>query len=528
MICRFFRTICIGLLLVAATARGADDQKAQLVVHVDQGKDRISDDIYGHFAEHLGRCIYDGLWVGEDSDIPNTGGARNDVVAALKELQIPNLRWPGGCFADNYHWRDGIGPVNQRPMRTNIWWGNVPESNRFGTHEFLNLCELLGCEPVICGNVGTGSPQELAEWVEYVNAKDGSLAELRRKNGRDKPWRVHYWAIGNESWGCGGNMTPEYYSDLLMRFTTFVRPYGGTTPYAVACGASGDDFRWTEVLMGAYHRKDVFQGLSLHYYTLPTGNWSRKGPATGFGEDQWASTIRRTLHMKDLIERHSKIMDRNDPNARVSLVVDEWGTWYDPAPDTNPSALFQQNSLRDAVVAGVNLNIFNNHCRRVRMANIAQMVNVLQAMILTRGEQMVLTPSYHVFRMYRVHHNATMLPVELTSPDYSYNEAAIPALTASASRDKAGVVHVSLTNADPHQAIPLTCELSGVDTSAGNWKVHGQVLTADRMDSYNDFGKRASVLPAEFKGVQVADGRLTVDMPAKSVVMLTIENTAAQ
>ncbi len=525
MVYRFFRVVCVAMLLAATSGWAAADEPATLVVHVDQGEDIINRNIYGHFAEHLGRCIYDGLWVGKGSEIPNTNGVRTDVIEALKEIHIPNLRWPGGCFADNYHWRDGIGPVDQRPLRTNIWWGNAPEPNTFGTHEFLNLCEELGCEPVICGNVGSGSPKELAQWVEYVNAEEGTLAELRRKNGRDKPWKVRYWGIGNESWGCGGNMTPEYYSDLMIRFATFVRPYAGTRPYNIAGGASGDSWRWTEVLMRTYQRKRMFEGLSLHYYTLPTGNWSRKGPATGFGEDQWASTLRRTLRMRELVERHAAIMDQRDPDRRVSLVVDEWGTWYDVAPNTNPAFLFQQNTLRDALVAGINLNIFNNHCRRVRMANIAQTVNVLQAMVLTRGKQIALTPTYYVFRMYRVHQDAKMLPVELTSPDYTYDGHGIPALTASASRDKDGVVHVSFTNADPHQAIMVPCQLAGAGTDAGEWEVFADVITADQMDAANDFGKQPAVKIGELPGTRIDDGKLVVELPAKSVVMLAIKNT---
>ncbi len=526
MIHRCFRAVCVALMIVAvvaATGWAADGQPARLVVHADQGKDIINRNVYGHFAEHLGRCIYDGLWVGKDSEIPNTSGVRTDVIEALKEIHIPNLRWPGGCFADNYHWRDGIGPVDQRPLRYNIWWGNAPETNAFGTHEFLDLCEELGCEPIICGNVGSGSPKELAQWVEYVNADTGALAELRSKNGRAKPWKVRYWGIGNESWGCGGNMTPEYYSDLMLRFATFVRPYAGTRPINIAGGASGDDYRWTEVLMDTYRRKRNFQGLSLHFYTLPTGNWSHKGPATGFDEDQWFSTIRRTLVMRGLVERHSKIMDERDPDCRVSLVVDEWGTWYDVAPDTNPAFLYQQNTLRDALVAGINLNIFNNHCRRVRMANIAQTVNVLQAMVLTRGKEMVLTPTYHVFRMYRVHQDATMLPVELTSPNYTRDDHPLPAITASASRDRQGVLHVSLTNCHPNEAITVPCELAGLATGADQWKVSGEVITAEAMDAENAFGKPASVVPVKFQGVKVDDGKLVVDLPAKSVVMLTIE-----
>ena len=518
-----FRIRAIGVvlaLLVAAECR-AEDLTGKLVIHVDQGKDKISRHIYGQFAEHLGRCIYDGIWVGDDSKIGNTAGVRNDVADALKELAIPSLRWPGGCFADNYHWRDGIGPADKRPARTNVWWGNAPESNRFGTHEFLSLCERLGCEPVICGNVGSGSPQELEQWAEYVNSDRGALADERRSNGREKPWHVKFWGIGNESWGCGG------YADLMDRFTTFLKPYGGTEPFCIAGGASGDDYNWTGVLMQSYKRKQMFQGLSLHQYTLPTGKWDHKGPAIDFEEDGWIATLKNTLKMEELVRRHSEIMDRYDPQANVALIVDEWGTWYDPA-DSSASALFQQNTLRDAVVAGINLNIFNNHCRRVRMASIAQTVNVLQAMILTKGSEMVLTPSYYVFRMFKPHQEATMLPAELTSPDYTFEKRTIPAMTSAASRDAKGVIHISLTNADPHHAVAVDCQLAGTEAStADGWKVSGEILTAERMSAYNDFGKSAEVKPASFEGAKVKDGAISIELPAMSVVMLAIENVAA-
>jgi alpha-L-arabinofuranosidase len=520
-----FHSVFVCLLFLAAECR-ADNLAGKLVIHVDQGKDKISRDIYGQFAEHLGRCIYDGFWVGSDSSVKNSGGVRDDVVAALKELGIPNLRWPGGCFADNYHWRDGIGPVDKRPERSNVWWGNVPESNRFGTHEFLEMCAQLGCEPVICGNVGSGSPQELEQWIEYVNADRGALADERRENGRARPWHVKFWGVGNESWGCGGNMRPEYYADLMDRFTTFMKPYGGTQPYCIAGGASGDDANWTDVLMKSYKRKQMFQGLSLHYYTLPTGDWNHKGPAIAFEEDGWISTLKNTLKMEELVKRHSEVMDKYDPEAKVSLVVDEWGTWYDTA-DKSDSALYQQNTLRDALAAGINLNIFNNHCHRVRMASIAQTVNVLQAMILTKGSEMVLTPTYQVFRMYKPHQDATMLPAELESPEYTYEKTKIPAMTAAASRDDKGVMHVSLTNADPHHAITLECRLAGAEgAKASDWKIGGQVLTADRMSAYNDFGKSPDVKPANFDGAKVKDGAVLIEVPAKSVVMLAIENVA--
>jgi alpha-L-arabinofuranosidase len=522
---RFRMAVCCFWLIFGA-ACSAEDVSAKLVIHVDQGQDKISRNIYGQFAEHLGRCIYDGFWVGADSSIKNTGGVRDDIVAALKDLAIPNLRWPGGCFADNYHWRDGIGPPDKRPARSNVWWGSVPESNRFGTHEFLEMCGQLGCEPLICGNVGSGSPQELEQWLEYVNADRGALADERRANGRDKPWRVKFWGIGNESWGCGGNMRPEYYADLMDRFTTFMKPYGGTEPFCIACGASDFNTAWTDVLMQSYKRKQMFHGLSLHYYTIPTGKWDHKGPATDFEEDAWISTLKNTLRMEEIVSKHSEIMDKYDPAAKVALVVDEWGTWYDAA-DSKASALYQQNTLRDALVAGINLNIFNNHCHRVRMASIAQTVNVLQSMILTQGSEMVLTPSYYVFKMYKLHQDATMLPTELTSPDYVFEKTTIPAMTAAASRDDKNVVHISLTNADPHHAVSVDCRLAGVDAAgAASWKVSGEILSADRMSAYNDFGKAANVKPSSFDGANVSNGVVSIAVPAKSVVMVEIGGVA--
>ena len=357
-------------------AQTAGSFEAALVLHADQPGSTINRNLYGQFAEHLGRVIYDGLWVGEDSKIPNTRGIRNDVIAALKKLNIPVLRWPGGCFADEYHWRDGIGPRAQRPKRVNTWWGSVIETNAFGTHEFMDLCELIGADAYVGGNVASGTPQEMQEWIEYITSDSNStLANLRRQNGRHKPWKLPYVAVGNENWGCGGNMRPEYYADVYKRYATFVKDYSGNHITKIASGASDRNYVWTEVMMSQAAKN--MQGLSLHYYTLPTGDWDKKGSATQFAEDAWLSTLAHTLRMDEFIQEHSKIMDKYDPQKRVGLMVDEWGTWYDGDPGANLGMLYQQNSMRDAIVAGVNLNIFNRHSDRVQMANIAQMVNVL-------------------------------------------------------------------------------------------------------------------------------------------------------
>ena len=499
------------------TARPAT-LEAALTLRADQPGPVINPNIYGHFAEHLGRCIYEGIWVGEDSSIPNTRGIRNDVVAALKQLNIPVLRWPGGCFADEYHWKDGIGPREKRPAMINTHWGGVTENNHFGTHEFMDLVEMLGCEAYISGNVGSGTPQEMMEWVEYLTSDaDSPMANLRRKNGRDKAWRVRYFGVGNESWGCGGNMRPEYYADNYRRFNTFVKNYGTNRIYRIACGANAGDTNWTEVVMKQVGNR--MNGLSLHYYTLPTGNWRNKGSATEFEEDQWHSTLRRTLEMDDLIKRHGAIMDNHDPQKRVGMIVDEWGTWYNVEPGTNPGFLYQQNTLRDALVAALNFNIFHKHADRVAMANIAQTINVLQAMILTDKEKMVLTPTYHIFEMYKIHQGGTFLPIELTSPDYEFGNAKIPAVDATASRDKSGKVHLSLLNTDPNRPAQVACKLSGV-IAAG---VTGRVLTADAMQARNTFDAPETVKPTGFNAFKHEGDTLTVDLPAKSVVVLTIQ-----
>jgi len=510
------------LVLVAAPQPGSAADRAadagdahQLVIHADRGQITIDRNIYGHFAEHLGRCIYEGIWVGEDSPIPNTRGIRNDVVAALRQIRIPVLRWPGGCFADEYHWKDGVGPRSKRPTMVNTHWGGVTENNHFGTHEFLDLCEQLGCEPYICGNVGSGTVQEMQQWVEYLTFDGISpMADWRRQNGREEPWKVKFWGVGNENWGCGGNMTAEYYADQYRRYATYVRSFGESRVFKIACGPNRADYHWTEVLMEQCARR--MNGLALHYY-CGTGRKSRS--ATQFSEVDWFHQLKNALGMDELITKHAEIMDRFDPDKKVALMVDEWGAWHAVEPGTNPGFLYQQNSLRDALVAGVTLNIFQQHCDRVRMANIAQTINVLQAMILTDKEKMILTPTYHVFDMFAVHQDAKWLPTELTCGPYRFEQEQIPALSVTASRDAAGKIHVSLCNLDPNQPAALTCQLQGAKPA----KITGRVLTAAEMTAHNTFEQPQRVRPADFADCRLTDTGFTATLPAKSVVVLSLE-----
>ena len=490
---------------------------AHLILDVDRKGAVIHRNIYGHFSEHLGRCIYEGIWVGQDSPIPNTEGMRNDVLEALRAMKIPVLRWPGGCFADEYHWRDGIGPQETRKRMINTHWGGVVEDNSFGTHEFLRLCELIGADPYITGNIGSGTVQEMQEWVEYMTFDGESpMANLRRANGREKPWKLTYFGIGNEYWGCGGDMRPEFYADQYKRYNCYVRNFGGNKVFRIACGANSDDLKWTEVLMReAAHKMD---GLSLHYYTVP-GNWKEKGSATDFDESMWFQTLKKTLHMEELIAKHGTIMDQYDPDKRVDLVVDEWGTWYDVEPGTNPGFLFQQNTMRDALVAGINFNIFHAHSDRVRMTNIAQVINVLQAIILTEGSKMIKTPTYHVFDMYKVHMDATNLPIAIDAGTVTHGDVTLPKVHASASVNAEGVVHVSLCNLDPSAPADVTVGLRGVKTA----KVVGTVLSADTMQAHNTFDQPDNVSPKTFADFKLADGTLTVTLPAMSVVVLAIQ-----
>ncbi len=480
---------------------------------------KISRHIYGHFAEHLGRSIYGGFYVGEDNNtIPHTNGVRNDIIEALKKLKVANLRWPGGCFADAYQWKDGIGPKDQRPTIVNTWWGNVTEDNSFGTHDFLNLCEVLGAEPYLAGNIGSGTVQDLMDWVQYVNFEGESpMSKLRKENGREKPWNVKYWGVGNEAWGCGGNMTPEYYANEYRKYATFMAGWtneGGL--YRIASGANSADYNWTEVIMKNIP-SNMMSGMALHHYSVI--DWSAKGPATGFTEEQYFTTMQRALFMDELITKHSAIMDKYDPEKKIALVVDEWGGWYEVEPGTNPGFLYQQNTMRDAMIAGATLNIFHKHSDRVRMANLAQTVNVLQAVILTEEEKMLLTPTYHVMEMYNVHQDATLLPVEVKSQDFVLGDQKLPAVSASASRDQNGLTHVSLVNIDAKKAQEITITINGA-----NYKgVSGRILTSKSVGDFNDFSNPNKITPQTFKDAKLKGNNLTVKLPPFSVVVLEMK-----
>jgi alpha-L-arabinofuranosidase len=513
---KIFLSVVLALLI---SIIGFTQTATTLTIDGSNPKTVISRHIYGHFSEHLGRCIYDGFWVDDSMKVKKKDRIRLDIVDALKKIKVPNLRWPGGCFADEYHWRDGIGPRNQRPKMVNTNWGGVSEDNSFGTHEFLELCSLIGCEPYMAANVGSGTVEEMAKWVEYLNSDAAStMTELRKQNGRAEPWRVKYWGVGNESWGCGGNMTPDYYADEYKRYATYARNYHDAPLYRIASGASSSDYNWTDVLMK--NAGNRMWGLTLHHYTLPSGNWGKKGSATSFDEKEYFNTMKNCLQMEELVTRHSTIMDKYDPAKRVALVVDEWGIWTDVEPGTNPGFLYQQNSLRDALVAGTTLNIFNNHCERVKMANLAQTINVLQALVLTKGNQMILTPTYHVFDLYTVHMDAKWLPVNFNSPDYEVEGRKIPAVNISASQDTAtGAVHISFVNLDPNKKITFRSNLVGI-----KWQtVQGQILTSKKLTDINSFENPNNLKIVSFNGAKKEGNELVVDLPAQSVVVVELK-----
>ena len=489
-----------------------------LTIDWNSARDTISRNIYGHFAEHLGQCIYGGIYVGENNKaIPNKDGMRTDVVNALKKLKVPVLRWPGGCFADTYHWRDGVGPKSSRPSMLNVWWGNVTEDNSFGTNEFLNLCEELGAEPYISGNVGSGTPHELADWVKYATHPNGSspMTELRAANGRTTPWNVTFWGLGNEAWGCGGNMKPDYYANIYRQYATFMTSNGKNKLYRIASGAAGDDYNWTEVLMKELPMP-LYDALGLHHYSVI--DWSKKGSATKFTEQQYFITMKQTLLFDELITKHTAIMDKYDPKKTKALLVDEWGGWYESEPGTNPAFLYQQNTMRDAILAGSALNIFNNHADRVKMANLAQMVNVLQAVILTNDTKLLLTPTYHVMEMYNVHHDALLLPTKLISNQYVLDGQSLQAVNASVSKSSNGSVNISLVNIDPRSPQTVSINLNGKQFS----NVKARILTAGSIQAHNTFEQPENIVPKSFSGFTTSGEKIAVNLPPNSVVVLTL------
>ncbi len=492
---------------------------AVLKINEHEKLSHINPEIYGHFSEHLGRCIYEGLYVGDHSDIPNVNGMRTDVVEALKELRIPLLRWPGGCFADEYHWKDGIGPKENRKKMINTHWGGVVEDNSFGTHEFFELARQLGCKTYVNGNVGSGTVQEMSEWVEYITFNGVSpMADLRAKNGHPEPWTVDYWGVGNENWGCGGNMRPEFYGNLYRQFQTYVRNYDEDKPIKKICGgANVDDYEWTDTVLHTTftrtpkHLHGLMDGLSLHYYVHP-GGWENKGSATEFDTDMWYETLKRALYMQELVEKHGAIMDRYDPDKKVGMIVDEWGAWYDVEPGTNPGFLYQQNTVRDALVAAITLNIFNKHSDRVKMACLAQMVNVLQAVLLTEGEKMLKTPTYHVMHMYRHHQDGELLESQLSgTKGVGSAKSPVPQLTESVS-EKDGIITVTIGNLSATESEKVQLKLQG-----RGYKVLEATVVSGEIHAHNTFDDPEVVAERPLQ----TDG-LKFTVPAASVVMVRL------
>ncbi len=500
---------------------------ATLKINENEKLSHIAPEIYGHFSEHLGRCIYEGLYVGENSDIPNENGMRKDVVEALRELKVPVLRWPGGCFADEYHWKDGIGPKATRKKMINTNWGGVMEDNSFGTHEFFELCRQIGCKTYINGNVGSGSVQEMSEWIEYMTFPGVSpMADERAKNGHPGPWKVDFFGVGNENWGCGGNMTPEYYGNLYRRYQTFVRHYDKAAPIKkVCCGANVDDAFWTEGVLKtcfAQPQPDFAHGfmdfLSLHYYVHP-GGWKHKGSATQFDEEMFYTTMAKALYMEDLINLHGSIMDKYDPAKKIGMSVDEWGGWYDVEPGTNPGFLYQQNTVRDALIAGITLNIFNKHSDRVRMACLAQMVNVLQSVVLTEGPEMVLTPTYHVMHMYRHHQDGDLVRSALSGvKTVGAGSAAVPQITESVSV-KDGVLTVTLCNLSATDAETVDVELENGPYST---LLESRIVASGDIHDYNTFEDKNKVIEKDWN-VTGTDSGVRVELPAASVVEIRLQ-----
>jgi alpha-N-arabinofuranosidase len=519
------RALLMSLLTVALVSPASGTDKVELSIDLSKAGAKIDRNIFGQFAEHLGHGIYDGIWVGTDSSIPNTRGIRKDVVAALKAIKVPNVRWPGGCFADEYHWRNGIGP--HRNVTLNPNWGGVIEPNSFGTHEFMDFIGQIGSNAYVSVNVGSGTPHEGADWMEYMTAaQPTTLAKERAANGHPDPYKVAILGVGNESWDCGGNMSPEYYVSQAKIYTRFVRNYnpaqqkGNEEMLKVAVGPGGKEPRftdWTETVMKAYRQHtwswDI-QGLSMHNYTVL--DWQNKLNSTNFGEAEYAKVLKATLEMDALVNQYSGIMDKYDPEKKVALFVDEWGSWYAPLPGTNPGFLVQQNSVRDAILTALNLNIFARHADRVRGANIAQMINVLQAMILTDKEKMVLTPTYYVFKMYVPFQDATFVPVSFDAGTYTQGDIKLPRVDALAAKDSAGKLWLEITNVDANVAADVEVSLPGAKSASG------ETLTAPKVDSINTFDAPNTVTPKPISA-RVEGGKLMLKLQPKSVTVVRVE-----
>lgn len=506
----FFSTV------ILTTGFAQHHTPVQIEIEPAESGQIISRHIYGHFAEHLGRGIYDGFWSRSES---GEISIRQDIVDALKHIQVPNLRWPGGCFADYYFWKDGIGDPTERPSIVNNLWGGVTEDNSVGTHEFMKLVRLLDTEPIVVGNVGSGTVQEMAQWWEYMNHPGPSpMADLRKKNGDPEPFNVSFWGVGNESWGCGGNMRPEFYADQYRRFATFLHGYPNVRPFRIAAGAAGSDYHWTEVLMR--EAGSMMDGLDLHHYTI-IGSWeTHKGHATDYTRDEWVELMVSTMEWRELLKNHTAIMDKYDPEKRVWLILGEWGTWHEPEEGSTPGFLYQQNTIRDALTASVSLDMFHRHLDRVKMANIAQTINVLQAMILTKGDQMILTPTYHVFDFYKVHHDAQYIDSHIKNNLYLDDDKIAPVISLSSSKDRKGRVNITISNIHYETDVPVEISL---DTRNLGSITNSRILHGKTITDHNTFDRPNVVSPEGFTGAEISGSKIKLTIPARSLILLTVE-----
>jgi len=508
-------------LLLASTAAVAADQPVQIAIDTSHAGAKINRNLFGQFAEHLGRGIYEGVWVGPDSSIPNTRGIRNDVVAALKAIKVPNVRWPGGCFADEYHWRNGLGPRERRPATLNPNWGGVIEPNTFGTHEFMDFVQQIGADAYLSINVGSGTPAEAADWLEYLTTPQPSaLGKERAANGHPLPYGVAMLGIGNESWGCGGSMTPDYYVSQLKIYARYARNYNSEQKMLrIAVGPDSADTSYTKAVMEAWKNKtwawDI-DGISLHFYTVV--KWPPSYKATDFGEDEYAALLNDTRRMDELLRTHSAIMDQYDPDKKIALIVDEWGAWLAATPGSPQGFLEQQNSQRDALIAALNINMFARHADRVRGANIAQMVNVLQAMIFTDKDRMLLSPTYHVFRLYLPFQDATFLPTTVSAGEYKHGAVTLPRVDAIAARDAQGKTWLAVANLDPNQSTQVVIDVSGTAFK----RARGETLSAPRVDSVNTFDAPQTVAPKPYLA-KAAGKQLKLPLAPASLTVVALD-----
>jgi alpha-N-arabinofuranosidase len=476
----------------------------------DSGKARISKHIYGHFAESPGTAVYPGIWVGPDSSIPNTRGIRKDVVEALQNVKAANLRWPGGAYAERYRWRDGIGPLSSRKPHEEF----NDETNEFGTHEFLDFCDMVGCEPYLCCSTTSGTVEEARDWLRYLTADDDSgPAKLRRKNGRREPWNARLWAVGNEVWAYCDKPAP--YAGKFLEYEEAMRAATDQDLYLVACGPGGTRYDWTDTLMRIVGTR--MEGLAFHHYTL-AGPWADKGPALGFTEQHWALSMQNSFGIETMVYKHSEIMDRYDPGKKVALVMDEWGVWHSGASHMPEDCPHSPGTIRDAIVAAMMLNMFNNHCERLRVANIAMLVNALHPLYITHEDRLLRTPTSHVYEMFTVHHEATMLPLITTADRGLPYDYTMPGFNASASRDDAGRIHLTLCNVTVDSDREISCRLASGNINSAR----GRILTSDAIDGHNTFREPDRVAPAPFEGASIDNGIVKIALPARSVVLLEL------